>query len=586
MRNIVTTESLPEVIEKLAQAHTLAFDVETTGLSSFHNSKMFSLAISTLDGESYYFNFDQKHSIVLNYQDLKPLMNKERLWIGHNAKFDLHFCEKAGIKPFGRIADTKALARLFESHHSFGGGGYSLDACAKRWLSVEKDDRVKAWMNDNHAFTSTPGVMRRNYHFDLVPFDLISEYAMIDTDVTAQLFLFLKQRIGETPLLDIEIDLTSALFHVERTGVLIDDSYVQAAQNFERSKLNGALIELPSDFKDSAKYLTPQLEERGFIVSQTDKGNDQVDDETLRQKVDSFSKSVLDYRDANKRLNTYWKAYADLTDDFDVIHPDFDQAGTVTGRMSCRNPNLQNIPNRDESEYPVRKAFIARPGFKFVSFDYKAVELRLALEYAGETELIEKIRQGHDPHQATADLTGLTRAQAKTLNFALLYGAGAYSLSLQLGCSEREAIQAKWEYFAGLPKLKSFIEAARNTLKLKGSVTNVFGRKSYFQTFLKNGQRRDNSYKACNLLVQGSAADVIKKAMVACVDLLHNYKSNLILSIHDELVFEIADDETTLIPKLKRLMEEAYAYKLMPLAVSAKIGPNLFDMVECEINPA
>jgi DNA polymerase-1 len=589
MRKLVSREDLPKILEDLlSHDEPLVFDCETTGLSSFHNSRMFSLAVGDLKGNSWYFNFKSypvdEAAPVLNYRDLEPLFfGRPRLWIAHNAKFDMHFLSRHGLFAKGRFADTRALARLFENHHHHLNplGGYSLEDCAKRWLSQEKDDRVKKWMDENHAYTMLPGYQRKNYHFDLVPLKIISEYAMIDAEVTAKLYLFLKDNCYETPMWETEIDLTSALFHVEQRGVLVDRQYIEQAFGFEKYKYEEALKSLNEKipgFTDSAKFLSPILRDEGFDLPLTDTGRDQVSDQVLIQKPSEYAEMVLKYRDANKRLNTYWTNYLYLKDLSDVIHTSFDQAGTVTGRLSARDPNLQNIPAEDVSDFPIRRAFIARPGFKIVSIDYKAVEFRLALEYAGELELIEKIKQGHDPHQATADLTGLTRKQAKTLNFAILFAAGKDKLAGMLGCTPTEAQEMKWNYFGSLPRLKSFIDRAMDRLKTRGFVENVYGRRYKFERFLYQGKWRDNSYKACNLIIQGSSADIMKRAIVKCEALLNPYESKMLLTIHDELIFSIAEDEMFLIAQLKKTMESAYDYRAMPLECSIEIGSNLHDM--------
>lgn len=591
---LVGRSNLAAVIGELEPYDALVWDCETTGLSAYHNSRMFSIAVSTLEGKSFYFNFKPYAEVesewILKFSEVKEIFDRKRLWIAHNAKFDMHFMHRHGLLPQGDFQDTQALARLFENDHHFLNerGGYSLADCANRYLDQKKDDRVKEWMDKNFAYTSVPGSLRKDYHFELVPLPIISEYAMIDAEVTAKLYNFLKANCYETPLWNLEGKLCKTLFEIECRGIKVNAHYIKTAYDFESRNLAHAKWEVATlldddHWKDSADYLSAKLEARGFKMSKTEKGNTRIDDLLLCQKEDLLARSLLKFRDSQKRLNTYWSNYQRLKDKDDLIHTSFDQSGTVTGRLSARDPNLQNIPAEDTSDFPVRQAFIARPDFKLVSIDYKAVEFRLALEYAGEFELIEKIKLGHDPHTAAAEMTGLTRKQAKIFNFATLYGAGNAKLAGMLGCSLEEARLAKFEYFNGLPKLRAFIENSKNRLKQRGYVTNLYGRRYRFSKWTYEGQFRDNSYKACNLIIQGSSADIMKQAIISCEDILKPYRSNVLLSIHDEIIFEIHQDEMMLISTLKCVMEQTYQHRAMPLECSVEIGLNLHNLEIYEV---
>lgn len=593
MRTLVNADNFDDVLAELQKRTFLVFDVETTGLNPHQSAKMFSMAMADLEGNAWYFNFKaypgQESGYVLSPADLKPLFDNENVtWVAHNAKFDMHFADKAGICPAGQVIDTKAMARLFENNHGFTTGGYSLEACAERWLDQKKDDRVKAWMDENGAYAPSHSYYKpigKNYFFDMVPFELISEYAMIDAEVTAKLYLHLRQKMYSTSMVPVEFELTKVLFEMERRGVLMDREYCKRAYRFERLETEEALRAcealMPNGqkFKDHANTLAPIFKANGFELSKTDKGNFQVTDKFLKSIDHDLAKAVIRFRTSQKRMNTNWTNYIFLMDREHVLHTSFDQSGTVTGRMSCKQPNLQNIPaDEDSPEFPIRRAFLPRPGFTLVSIDYKAVEFRLALEYAGELDLIERIKQGHDPHQAAADLTGLSRKQAKVFNFATLYGAGVAKLAGMLQCSNQEAEAARNEYFAGLPRLKSFMDRARDKLKKEKAVVNVYGRKYLFETFFKDGRMNDNSYKACNLIIQGSSADIMKRAMVTCSKILKTRESKILLTIHDEIIFEVSSSEMQIIPVLKQAMESAYQYQLCPLECSVETGPNLHDM--------
>jgi DNA polymerase-1 len=581
----VTRDNLAEVIEKLNDKDLLCFDAETTGFNSYHAATMFSVAIS--DGTvNYYFNFipykgDEK--FVLKPIDLLPITTKERAWVAHNAKFDLHFMNKAGVKPIGPVVCTEVMACIFNNNHKYS-GGYGLDACAKRWLNEAKDDRVKQWMDDNNAFTMgfTPdGRSDKHYFFNLVPFEIISEYAMMDVELTFKLYNFLKKNMYENQAHATEIKLTNVLFEMERRGVRVDRSYCEAVKKFELDRAAHTETVLKAlcggEFTDSAKFLAPFLEARGFKLPTTEKGNAQVTDEVLSQfPGDQLSRTLLEYRDATKRASTYFGNYLALADNDDVIHPNFRQTGTVTGRMSCFNPNLQNLSADDGSVYPIRKAFIPRPGFVFVSIDYAQMEFRLMLEYANQTDLIDKIKAGFDPHDATAELTGLSRKSAKTLNFGLLYGMGIAKLAKAIGVTDNEAREFKYKYFGALPGVKRFIRAASDSQAARGFTFNWAGRRYYLDA-------PKWSYKAANSIIQGGCADICKLAMVQLSDFLSGgtFDSRMVLQVHDEILFEIAPNELHIIPTLEKIMSSAYEARNMPLACSISYSlKNFNEMIE------
>jgi DNA polymerase-1 len=583
----VTRSNLVETIVDINTRSILVFDCESTGLKPYHDSNVFSLAIADLDGNAWYFNFksykDLSDDFVLKPEFLIPVMKVEREWIAHNAKFDLHFLDKVGIKPAGRVHDTEVIARLYENHHQFS-GGYSLSKCCERWLSVRKDDRVMEWMDANGAYTVYPNAEGRDtkhYYFDLVPFDMISEYAAQDAIVTGKLYSFLKERMYETNLTTMESDLIPVLFNMEKTGLRIDREYCQAAYEHEKNRVRMAELEFQDltgvDFTDSAKCLEPIFTKMGIELPQTEKGNAQITDEVLSAHPENrIAKCVLEYRDATKRSNTYWSNYIFLADDKDTIHPNFRQSGTVTGRMSCNNPNLQNIPAEDSGPFPVRRAFVPRPGFRFVSIDFAQMEFRLMLEYAQQMDLIEKIKNGHDPHDSTAELTGLTRKAAKTLNFGLLYGMGVAKLAKAIGVADDEAKRFKYKYFDALPGVKGFIRESSRRMEARGYTFNWAGRRYILED-------AKWSYKAANSIIQGGCADICKLAMVRLAEFLTSRRTRLVLQVHDEVLFEVADDEIGIVPDLKRIMENSFNARHMPMACSvAWSKENFHDMQENE----
>ena len=254
------------------------------------------------------------------------------------------------------------------------------------------------------------------------------------------------------------------------------------------------------------------------------------------------------------------------------IHPELDSSGTKTGRFSCKNPNLQQLSDDDEKTcaFPVRRAFIPTPGSRFVSIDYRQQELRLLADLAGETRLCNNINSGMDPHDATALEVGVTRRQAKDINFGILYGMGIDSLAKKLGVSNKEAYELRRMYYGRLPRIKIFTERVRELAERRGWVKAPSGRVFHFPD-------RKKAYRAVNAIIQGGAADITKRAITLTSARLVDRKSRLLLPVHDELIFEDFGDLD--ITGVQSLMVQAYDHRLLPMDTSVAIGhENLHDL--------
>ena len=252
-------------------------------------------------------------------------------------------------------------------------------------------------------------------------------------------------------------------------------------------------------------------------------------------------------------VGTYYSSFLHLLGGDGRLRATINQAGTESGRFSYMNPNLQNIPKQDEDglEFYVRKCFIPAPGFTLYSIDYQQQEFRLMLDYAGDKKLIHAINNGADVHQATADLIGISRNQAKTINFGLLYGMGVEKLAKALGLTEKEARDIKLDYFGKLPLVERFIRSVTKTGEARGFIYNWMGRRCYIE-------KKEWAYILPNHLIQGSGADVIKDAMNSIDHFLKPYESRMVLQVHDELVFEIKKGEEEIVEPIKKIMEDVY----------------------------
>lgn len=631
---IVNTENFQEIINRLLDTGNVSVDTETTGFFAWKKDRLFSIQISD-EYEDYYFNFQSYPTgeAVLDFPkivELQPILKGRTIFI-QNAKFDMAFLYKEGLRFDGcDIHDTEVVGRLIRNNHM----KYSLDEQSKRELGEEKDDRVMEYLKKNKLFESEtiPGkdTVFKAYWFNRVPFDIICPYGCKDTRLTYKLGMKQLQQISEMTGLqqvyEMEKRLIHTCFKMEKVGIQIDREYCNEAVKFESARIEKA-ERMFTDFTgieltDSGQCLGPIFENLGFKPALTATGEHEITDAFLETVSHPLGAVVHEYRNARKRANTYFKSYTYFADANGVVHAGMRQAGTKTGRFSYGDPNLQNIPgddpdndNVDDSPFPIRRAFIPREGYFFLSIDYKQMEFRMMLDEAGQHDLINKIKEGFDPHDATAELTGLPRKPAKTLNFGLLYGMGIIKLAFaimkltpeQKRClkiyevhqrantlmlmdgkekavcdpiiTEMKAFKAK--YFAALPMVENFILQCSGAVKIRSSLSpgngwlkTWFGRRGYFND-------PAFAYKAANFKIQGGCADVVKLAMNALDDYLSDKKSRMLVQIHDELLFEISNDEVGIVSNIKKIMETTYPSRFLPLTCSVGYSlKSFYDIVD------
>lgn len=583
----VTNNNLYEVLQILQNEPILSFDTETTGLRYFHGDKLFSLVIATKE-EQYYFNFNElnQNDIFNNVevldrnvlQQLKPLFEDTgKLWVAANAKFDMHILSQDGIEIMGDIYDILVIARVLENDLI----SYSLDSVSKR-IGYEKSKEVEEWISKNRAYKKLPVLGKKKEDkqplFYKVPFHIIFKYACIDAEITLKVFYHQIEKIKEynashptlTSLWEIvlnEVALTKVCYKIEKRGFKIDKELTQKSLDFELKRAE----EIKEKFKhltgrelvDSNKALTDILKNLNITHEKTYNGGISFSKEALKNSNSKEADLILEYRDSVKKASNYYASFLHFADSGGVIHCNIRQSATTTGRFSITDPALQTL-NAEESEgdsFGVRNCFIPRKGYFLLSIDYKAFEFRAMLDTAGEKDLALKIEQGLDPHQATADTVGITRKQAKTLNFGLLYGMGVAKLGDALGVDIYEAKRIKSQYFRELPMIKNLIHTAQEVTKQRGYVVNRFGRPYYFKD-------PKFAYKALNCLIQGGTADAVKFAMVKIDELLKNLNSAILLQIHDEIIFEIHEDEKHIISEIVKIMESSWPQKFHKMSCS------------------
>lgn len=562
---IVPIEHFNTVLDSLERYTHLGLDTETTGLKWEH--KIFSIIIYCPDN-AYYFNFQYygAESTHLNTLPRQFILGMGRLfsntgitWIIQNAKFDYNMLAKECLYIAGKLHCTQATERVLINN--LGPKAYSLDAMSQRRLGMEKDDAVEKYITRWKLWTKIPIAGKaddeKEKHYEKVPLKIIVPYGERDAELCYRIGMQQIKEVTEKGLINVyanEMELVKTCSDMQRIGITLDTNYTKLALEYESKKLEALLykhIQLTgAPFSESPKDIAQSFTSQGIMFDRSEKNNPVLNKFALKHIEHPLPRLIEDIREAQKFIRTYYAAFLYYQHD-GILHPSFNQAGAVSGRMSMSGPSLHNIPKEEHGPYQIRRCFIPRPGYLFFMLDYDQQEFRMMLDYAGEEAVIEAINRGVDVHQATADLIGITRKQAKTINFGLLYGMGKDKLANDLGIPVQEALELKFKYFSKLPKVRAFIKQVQQRGTQRGYVFNWFGRRCHLD-------KPENAYRLPNHIIQGGCADVSKIAMNRCHAFLKDYNSNLLLQVHDELVFEVHESEIHIVPELKKIMESVY----------------------------
>jgi DNA polymerase I-like protein with 3'-5' exonuclease and polymerase domains len=596
---IVERSNFESVVKELSSASRLSLDTETTSLRAHHGGRLFSIIIGKSKTEAFYFNWwsylDLLGERVLSPSHLQALQvslfnERDRLWFLHNAKFDMAMLANEGLSLKGKIHCTLAQGRVVYNEHF----NYDLDSSLQR-IGLKKDASVEAWIEANKAFEkqAIPGkeVTFKNKFYYKVPFDIISKYGLMDATGTFALGEFQLAEIekqsaavpeGKPTIRDVmenERLLTKTVFAMEQTGCLIDIEFCKKAIVYEEGRSISAALEFKhltgEDYKASPllfKRVFESEKEKWVYGEETKTGqiNPSFESDVLRTFTVPSAQAVLTLRDS-KAKRDFYEGFKYHADEQGRVHPSFNSHGTRHGRFSSSNPNFQNLKSDEEAalteEFVVRRAIIPTPGFILCAIDFKAMEYYFMLEYACDKvdELIplaKEVLEGKDVHQATAELANTTRSAAKTTNFLNLYGGGAKKLADGLKISIDEAYRIKKAINDAAPEVGGLIRSIIKTAETRGYIRNWLGRRCHFPN-------SEFAYTAPNYLIAGGCADVVKVGLNRLHEFLQDKKSRLILTIHDENVFEVAEDEIEIIPELKRIMETSYPSKWLPFVCSA-----------------
>ena len=593
-QGILTKKEFEALLDRLSRAEVTAIDTETTSLN-YMQAEIVGISVAIVSNEAYYIPLMHEYDGVPNQLDreyvlqkLKPwLEDKEAKKIGHNLKYDSHIFANHGIELNGTDFDSMLESYVLNSTAT----RHNLNAVAKRYLNL-----------DTTSYEDVAGKGAKQIGFNQVSLEDAIHYAAEDADVSFQLHQTLHPKLMEINSLaklytDIEVPLLKVLQTIERNGVLIDESMLQKQSDqfaITLKELESKAYSLAgAEFNlNSPKQLQEILYDKLSlpILKKTPKGQPSTAESVLQRLAEDFPivQTILNYRTTAKLKTTYTdKLPLMVNQDTGRVHTSYHQAVTATGRLSSSDPNLQNIPIRTVEGRRIRQAFIAPKGFQILAADYSQIELRIMAHNSQDPGLLDAFQAGLDIHQATAaeifsvDLQSVSaeqRRSAKAINFGLIYGMSAFGLTRQLGITRGDAQEYIELYFARYPKVKEYMDAIRNQARESGFVETVFGRRLYLPDIdSRNYQRRQYAERsAINAPMQGTAADIIKKAMIDLEQRLvaESINAKIIMQVHDELVLEVEDSSVGAVSELVTEAMEKAADLDVALKVDLGVGEN------------
>ena len=592
-QTILTEAQLDTWLEQLLAADLVCLDTETTGLDVME-AQLVGISFAITPHEAAYLPLAHVYPGAPDQLDRSQALARLRPWlegaqrkkVGQNLKYDKHIFANHGVVLRGIHDDTLLESYVLESHKS-----HDMDSLALRHLNVK-----------TISYIDVAGKGAKQICFDQVNLDIATHYAAEDADITLQLHQTLAPQIETQSGLqhvyrDIELPAMHVLYTMERNGVLLDCNLLHVQSH----ELGAKLVELEARAFEAADQpfnlnSPKQIQEILFdklklpVKKKTPSGAPSTDEEVLQELALDYPlpKLLLEYRGMAKLKSTYTDKLPKMVNrSTGRVHTSYSQAVAVTGRLASSDPNLQNIPIRSPEGRRIREAFIAPVGSHLVAADYSQIELRIMAHLSGDEGLLQAFANNEDIHRATAaeifmtqaaDVTTEQRRYAKVINFGLIYGMSAFGLARQLGV-ERGAAQAYIErYFARYPGVKNYMDSTRLQAKEQGYVETVFGRRLWLPEInSSNGMKRQGAERAAiNAPMQGTAADLIKLAMIAVQHWLETEKlhSRLIMQVHDELVLEVPEDELHLVKSaLPGLMCNVADLKV-PLLVELGSGKN------------
>jgi len=595
---VLTKKDFNRWLKRLKEATLIAFDTETDSLD-YMKANVVGLSFAVQVGEAAYVPFEHNYSGApkqLNREEvlkaLEPILNSDKAKIiGHNLKYDRNVLLNHGIQLDGIQHDTMLESYVCNSVAS----RHDLDTLCEKHLQ-----------HSNIHFEDVAGKGVKQITFDQVDLEVARDYAAEDADMVLRLhqefWSELTKKKSQKELYEtVELPMLKVLSNIERNGVLLDDKQLakQGKQLTKRiAEVEKEAFELAEgEFNLSSPKQIQEIlfEKQGVpVIRKTPKGQPSTAEDVLQELALDYPlpKIILEYRTLSKLKSTYVDKLPTLINDkTNRVHTSYHQAVAITGRLSSSDPNLQNIPIRTEEGRRVRQAFIASEGYQVLAADYSQIELRIMAHLSQDERLCEAFAQGEDIHRATAaevfDLAldkveSEQRRAAKAINFGLIYGMSAFGLAKQLGITRTEAQSYVSLYFERYPGVKKYMDGIREKARDQGYVETLFGRRLYLPDINnKNVQRRQYAERtAINAPMQGTAADIIKRAMINIDSWLQNKNSSkkaeciMVMQVHDELVFEVKENVIDSTKESVIQQMESAAELSVPLVVDAAVGAN------------
>jgi len=593
-RTITSFEQLDELIAELEQADLIAFDTETTSLDSMQ-AELVGLSFCTESGRAVYVPVGHDYPAAPAQLDreqvlarLKPLLeNPDRRKVGQHIKYDMNVLSLYGIDVRGVAFDTMLESYVFNST----GSRHDMDSLALKYLGRQTT-----------KFEDVAGKGARQISFSQVSIEDASHYAAEDADITLQLHQHLWPRLQEAAPLDsvlqeMEMPLVPVLARMEQYGVLIDgellarQSSEMALQMMKLEKEAHSVAEQPFNLGSPMQLQQILFEKQGLpVIRKTPKGQPSTAEDVLQELAVDYElpSLILEHRSLSKLKSTYTdKLPRQINPRTGRVHTSYHQAVAATGRLSSSDPNLQNIPIRTPLGRRIREAFIAPEGCLIMACDYSQIELRIMAHLSGDEGLLKAFHDGVDVHQATAgevfsvpydSVSSDQRRAAKAINFGLMYGMSAFGLARQLNIGRAESQAYMDTYFMRYPGVQQFMEDTRVKARDQGYVETLFGRRLYLPDInAGNMQRRQGAERAAiNAPMQGTAADIIKRAMISVDSWLQKEKpdAHLVMQVHDELVFEVREDQLDHLKQAVVSRMSGAAELEVPLIVDTGHGPD------------
>ncbi len=590
---ILDKQELSKLIKELRQVGVFAVDTETTSLN-YMQAELVGMSFSYKAKEAYYIPVAHKYAdapvqLEREYllQELKPLLEDDKLVkIGHNLKYDINVLHKYGIK-INNFEDTMLMSYVLNSTKS----KHNMDDLAVTYLGL---NTIK--------YTEVTGSGAKQVTFDLVKLEEACPYACEDADITFRLYALFMEKLSKTDDLllvyrDLEKPLVDVLSSMELTGVIVSAT----ALNKQSVEISERLITIEQEAFVLAgeEFNLSSTKQLGYIlfeklnlpvIKKTPKGQPSTAEEVLQSLAIDFAlpELILEYRSLSKLKSTYTdKLPEEINPQTGRVHTSYHQAVAATGRLSSTDPNLQNIPIRTSEGRKIRQAFIAKPGYKLLAADYSQIELRIMAHLSKDQSLLDAFKRGEDIHNFTASevfatpldkVTKEQRRRAKAINFGLIYGMSAFGLARQLKLDRQESQAYIDEYFTRYPGVRHYMDDTRHKALEQGYVETIIGRRLYLPDIKSKNKilQKAAQRAAINAPMQGSAADIIKQAMLDIHAWLAETDLDLkmLMQVHDELIFEVKESDVKAAgTKIKELMEKSVKISV-PLIVEIGSGNN------------